>query len=146
MPHSDSAFFGEQKTTFPGKRILVAEDVDINREILSALLEGTGLIIEYANNGREAVEMITAEPDKYDLVFMDIQMPEMDGLEAAQRIRSLPVPRCGELPIIAMTANVFKSDIEECVAAGMDDHIGKPLDLDEVMKCLNKHLRQHPEL
>ena len=84
--------------------------------------------------------MITAEPDKYDLVFMDMQMPEMDGLMATRKIRALLSQREKHLPIIAMTANVFKSDIEECLAAGMNGHIGKPINLDEVLRCLHKYL------
>jgi len=84
-----------------------------------------------------------AAPDYYDLVFMDVQMPVMNGHEATRRIRALPErerPR-GRLPIIAMTANVFKSDIEECLAAGMDDHLGKPLDIDRVIEKLRMYLK-----
>ena len=129
-------------SVFPDSTILIVEDVEINREILISLLEGTELNISCAENGREAVEMIKAEPDKYDLVFMDMQMPEMDGLEASRIIRALPLQRDRKLPIIAMTANVFKSDIDECLAAGMDDHIGKPLNIEEVLKYLHKYLIQ----
>ena len=125
---------------FPGKTLLVAEDVEINREVLITLLEDTALRIDCAENGRQAVEMVDAAPEKYDLVFMDMQMPEMDGLEASRRIRALPLERSRYLPIIAMTANVFKSDIEECLAAGMDGHLGKPLNLADVMACLHKYL------
>jgi len=71
---------------------------------------------------------------------MDLQMPQMDGLEATRRIRALPVTRVSKLPIIAMTANVFKEDVDMCLAAGMDDHIGKPLDIDKVIEILRKHL------
>jgi len=138
------AFEGAQKYVFPGKKLLVVEDVEINREILISLLEGAELLIDCAENGREAVEMIRAAPDKYDLVFMDMQMPEMGGIEAARKIRALSLPRKNELPIIAMTANVFKSDVEECLAAGMNDHIGKPLNLDEVLRCLFKYLKKYP--
>jgi CheY-like chemotaxis protein len=125
---------------FAGKKLLVAEDVEINREILLSLLEDTGLIIDCARNGVEAVEMIAASPDKYDAVLMDVQMPKMDGLEATRLIRKLTVQRLRDLPIIAMTAHVFKSDIEECLKAGMNDHIGKPIDIDEVLKKLIKYL------
>ena len=130
----------DRGNVFPGKRILVAEDVDINREVLLALLDGTGLHIDCAENGREAVELVMANPDFYDLVLMDMQMPEMDGLEATRRIRTTLAQQEKKLPIIAMTANVFKSDIEDCLAAGMDAHIGKPLNLDEILHCLNKYL------
>jgi len=125
---------------FAGQRILLAEDVEINREIVQALIEPTQLEMDCAENGVEAVRMFAESPDKYDLIFMDIQMPEMDGYEATQRIRSLDNPRAKTIPIIAMTANVFKEDIERCLAAGMNSHIGKPLDFDEVMSNLRSYL------
>jgi signal transduction histidine kinase/ActR/RegA family two-component response regulator len=125
---------------FAGKKALVVEDVDINREIIMALLEDTGISIDCAENGLEAVDMIVEAPDKYDVILMDIQMPVMDGHEATRRIRTLTKRRSKYLPIIAVTAHVFKSDIEECLAAGMDDHIGKPIDIDDVMNKLNKYL------
>ena len=131
------AYAGE----FEGKRLLLAEDIEINREILIALLEGTGLVIDCAENGQEAIDMIKAAPDKYDIVFMDMQMPRVDGLEATRHIRALPCPQGVGLPIVAMTANVFKDDIEACLAAGMDDHIGKPLDIDIVLEKLCKYLK-----
>jgi CheY-like chemotaxis protein len=124
-----------------GKRMLVAEDIEINREVLIALLEGSGIMIECAENGQEALEKIAADPEKYDIVLMDIQMPQMDGLEATRRIRALPPRQRKRLPIVAMTANVFRADIEECLAAGMDDHLGKPLDVEKVMDMLKLHLR-----
>ena len=124
---------------FSGVRLLLAEDIEINREIVISLLENTGLVIDEADNGRIAYEMIKADPELYSLVFMDMQMPGMDGLEATKKIRTLPDERAKKLPIIAMTANVFKEDIEKCLAAGMDDHIGKPLDIDEVIAVLKKY-------
>ncbi|MDR2543031.1 MAG: response regulator [Treponema sp.] len=123
-------------SVFEGKRLLLAEDIEINREILIALLENSGLIIECAENGQEAVDMIEASPGKYDVVFMDIQMPKMDGLEATQRIREFSK----KIPIVAMTANVFKDNIDSYLAAGMDDHLGKPLDIDRVFEKLRKYL------
>jgi CheY-like chemotaxis protein len=125
---------------FAGKKLLLAEDVEINREILISLLEDTGISIDCAQNGLEAVEMIAEDPDKYDVVLMDVQMPKMDGLEATRLIRPLTSQRLKNLPIIAMTAHVFKSDIEGCLAAGMNDHIGKPIDIDDVLKKLHKYL------
>jgi CheY-like chemotaxis protein len=125
---------------FAGKRILLAEDVEINREIVLALLENSGLEIDCAENGEEALAMVAAFPEKYDLIFMDVQMPHMDGLEATKRIRELPAPYCAEMPIIAMTANVFKDDVKKCLEAGMNGHIGKPLDMDEVHKTLLQYL------
>ena len=125
---------------FLGRRILLAEDIEINREILIALLEGTSMIIDCAENGIEALEMVESAPEKYDIVFMDMQMPKMDGLEATRRIRALPGLAHRELPIIAMTANVFKDDIEACIKAGMNDHLGKPIDITKVIDILQKYL------
>ena len=128
------------KDIFAGRRILLAEDVEINREIVQTLLEPTKLEIDCAENGAEAVSMFTESPNKYDMIFMDIQMPEMDGYEATRRIRSLDNPKAKTIPIIAMTANVFKEDIEKCLASGMNSHVGKPLDFDEVLNRLHSYL------
>jgi len=126
--------------SFAGRRILLAEDVEINREVVQALLEPTQLEIYCAENGMQAVRMFTENPDKYELIFMDIQMPEMDGYEATRRIRAVDNPKAKTIPIIAMTANVFKEDIEKCLGAGMNSHIGKPIDINEVMDKLNNYL------
>ena len=124
--------------------VLLAEDVEINREIFFTLLAPTALNIEIAENGREAVEKFTAAPEKYSMIFMDIQMPEMDGYEATRQIRAFEKDRKKELPeaipIVAMTANVFREDIEKCLAAGMNDHTGKPLDINEIIDVLKKYL------
>jgi len=139
---SDAGIDGEVKTgEFTGKRLLLAEDIEVNREILISLLGDTGLCIDCAKNGKEALDMIEAAPDKYDVVFMDVQMPTMDGFEATRFIRALPALKDSKLPIIAMTANVFKEDIEECLAAGMDDHLGKPIDMGMVIEKLRKFLK-----
>ncbi|MDL2313896.1 response regulator [Desulfovibrio sp. OttesenSCG-928-C14] len=121
---------------FANCRILLAEDVEINREIVITLLEDTGITIDCAENGNEAVEMFKAQPEAYAAIFMDIHMPEVDGYEATRQIRNLAVPQAKTIPIIAMTANVFKEDIEHCLAAGMNDHIGKPVDIDELFAKL----------
>jgi CheY-like chemotaxis protein/HAMP domain-containing protein len=126
---------------FKAYRVLLAEDIEINREIVSAYLEPTGLAIDCAENGAEAVRLYGEFPERYDLIFMDIQMPELDGYEAARRIRALDSPYAREVPIIAMTANVFKEDIDRCMDAGMNDHIGKPVDMDEVLEKLRKYLQ-----
>jgi CheY-like chemotaxis protein/two-component sensor histidine kinase len=131
---------------FAGKRLLIVEDVDVNREILIALLDSTGLAIDCAENGVEALRMIEDAPDYYDAVLMDVQMPVMDGLEATRRIRALPDPRAVALPIIAMTANVFKNDIDACAKAGMDDHLGKPIDIDKVIEKLRMYLVAAPQI
>jgi signal transduction histidine kinase/ActR/RegA family two-component response regulator len=125
---------------FSEKYMLFAEDVEINREILTALLDSSGIKIDCAENGREAVNMIKENPDKYDIVFMDIQMPYMDGLEATRQIRKLDIQNIKALPIIAMTANVFREDIEACEKAGMDAHLGKPLDITKVIQVLRQYL------
>ena len=136
--NDESAAFSENE--FEGKRLLVVEDVEINREIVILLLHGSGMLIDCAENGLEALDIVAASPGKHDIVFMDVQMPKMDGYEATRAIRALPDMRNIRLPIIAMTANVFKSDIDNSLAAGMDDHIGKPLDIGKVMQILRKYL------
>jgi len=98
------------------------------------------LTIDCAENGAQALKMFEEAPDKYDVIFMDVQMPEMDGYEATRRIRSLDIPQADSIPIIAMTANVYREDIEKCLEAGMNDHLGKPLDFDEIMKILHMYL------
>jgi CheY-like chemotaxis protein len=126
----------------------LAEDVEINREIVLVLLEPTGLEIDCAENGAEALKKYTERPDYYDLILMDIQMPEMDGYETTRRIRAFEEARRKtialgspkEIPILAMTANVFREDIEKCLAAGMNGHVGKPLNLEEVLVSLRKYL------
>jgi signal transduction histidine kinase/DNA-binding response OmpR family regulator len=125
---------------FAGRRILLVEDVEINREIIIALLESTQLGIDCAENGAQAVRMFCAAPDRYDLIFMDIQMPEMDGYEATRRIRAQNTPAARNIPIIAMTANVFKDDIEKCAEAGMNSHVGKPVDIADVLEKLNAEI------
>jgi CheY-like chemotaxis protein len=88
--------------------------------------------------------MFTASPGKFDMIFMDIQMPEMDGYEATRLIRTLEIPEASSVPIIAMTANVFREDVEKCMEAGMDGHVGKPLDFTELIGKLRRYLK--PEL
>jgi PAS domain S-box-containing protein len=125
---------------FEGHHIMLVEDVELNREIVKALLESTRLAIDCAENGVEAVRMFKESPDKYALIFMDVQMPEMDGYEATRTIRAMDIPKAKTIPIIAMTANVFREDIEKCEAAGMDSHLGKPLDFEELLNKLRGYL------
>jgi len=117
-----------------GVTILLAEDVEINREIFTALLENTRVTTDIAENGLAAVEMFRESPDKYDLIVMDVQMPEMDGYQATRRIRAMGFPRAETIPIIAMTANAFKEDIERCLESGMNDHLAKPIDEKNVIE------------
>jgi len=131
----------DEVTSLEGYCLLIAEDIEINREIVIAMLEPTLLEIDCAENGVEAVRLFSENPGRYDLIFMDVQMPEMNGYEATQRIRALGTEKADQVPIIAMTANVFKEDIEKCLAAGMSDHIGKPINFDEVLKKIKNHLQ-----
>jgi signal transduction histidine kinase/DNA-binding response OmpR family regulator len=143
---------GDQAETddFSGRRVLLAEDVEINREIMLTLLEPTNLAIDCAENGAEAVKRFSENPGAYDMIFMDLQMPEMDGYEATRQIRAFEARQkpaletpAGErkgVPIIAMTANVFREDIEKCLEAGMNGHLGKPLNLKEALDKLREYL------
>jgi len=141
---SQGAQTGETSAADPvnyhGKKILLAEDVEINREIVITLLEPLGLEIIEAEDGHVAFDKFSANPDSFDFIFMDIQMPGIDGYEATKLIRALDHPKAKTIPIIAMTANVFKEDVERCHAAGMNDHIGKPLDFNAVRAILRKYL------
>ena len=129
-----------KKRNYSGKTILLAEDIEINRDIAIALLEDTNIRIISASNGQEALRMFEQTPDGYDLILMDVHMPVMDGMEATEAIRALPLEQAQNIPIIAITANVFKEDIDACLAAGMNSHIAKPIDKDELLKVLDKHL------
>jgi len=126
---------------FSGKTVLLVDDIDINLEIVAALLEPTHIVIDTAKSGKEAVDAFVAHPERYDLILMDMQMPEMDGLQATRTIRALGTPQAATIPIIAMTANVFKEDIEKCVDAGMNDHLGKPIEMTCVMDMLSRYLK-----
>jgi signal transduction histidine kinase len=126
--------------SFQGRRLLLVEDVEINREIVCTLLESTGIEIDCAENGEEALQMYMRSPEGYDMIFMDVQMPVMDGYEATHRIRAWEEHKRRHVPIIAMTANVFREDIEQCLAAGMDGHVGKPLNLEEILTKLRTFL------
>lgn len=126
---------------FKGKKILLAEDVDINREIIAGALEETGIIIEYAEDGSEAVEKFRKIRD-IDVILMDIHMPGTDGYEATKIIRNIKSKRAKDIPIIAMTANVFAEDIERCLKCGMNDHIGKPVDFKILVSKLKSYLEK----
>ena len=122
-----------------GMRILVAEDNDINWEIISMLMQMNGIECDRAENGQIAVDTVRDAPaDRYDLIFMDIQMPVMNGLDATRAIRALPIGHAKTIPIIAMTADAFSENVAECLDAGMNGHIAKPIDINIVLKEIRK--------
>jgi signal transduction histidine kinase len=127
-------------TDFSSFTVLVAEDVEVNYEIIYALLEPTGIHLDWAHDGVEALQMFSDNPKLYDIIFMDMQMPDKNGLEATREIRASGLPHAETVPIIAMTANVFQDDINSCYAAGMNGHLGKPLDFAQVITTLKKYL------
>lgn len=123
-----------------GKRILVAEDNDLNREIADILLTGEGFVVEPAENGQVCVDMLLAhQPGYYDAILMDVRMPVMNGLEATTVIRGLKKAYRG-IPIIAMTADAFAEDMHKCLECGMNAHIAKPIDIDVVKATLAKYI------
>ncbi|NTV70465.1 MAG: PAS domain S-box protein [Azonexaceae bacterium] len=124
------------KSAYTGARVLLAEDEPINQEVSRELLESVGLVVDLAEDGVEAVEL--AKHKNYDLILLDLQMPRMNGIEASQIIRSLP--ERDAVPILALTANAFTGDREKCIAAGMNDHIGKPVDPERLFATLFKWL------
>ncbi len=129
-------------SAFTGKKLLVVEDNELNLEIASTLLKEAGFEVDTAGNGKVAVEKVeAASADRYDLILMDIQMPEMDGYEATRRIRALPDAEKAALPIVAMTANAFEEDRKNAVHAGMNGHIAKPLDIQKLFQVLSELLK-----
>lgn len=130
----------QPEADWSGKTILLAEDIEINREIMHSLLDDTGACLVDAENGEVAVALFSAEPDRYDLILMDVQMPSMDGLSATRAIRALSVDRAEKIPIVAMTANAFKEDQEAVLAAGMNGHIAKPVEFDKLYSTLGHYL------
>jgi two-component system, sensor histidine kinase and response regulator len=125
---------------FSNYSILVAEDDAINREIMSAILGKTGISVDFAENGKRAVSMFQEHPERYDMILMDVHMPEMNGYEATRAIRASGMEIAKNIRIIALTADVFKEDIEKCLEAGMDDHIGKPIFPNDLYAMLKKNL------
>ena len=126
---------------FTGKRILLAEDIMVNREIAAELLRLTGAEVEYAEDGQVCVQMIENAPaGQYDLILMDIMMPNLDGIEATRRIRALPDPRKASIPIIAVSANVYEKERQEALEAGMNDFAEKPLFIDQLLETMSRYL------
>ena len=132
--------------TLAGKRILLAEDNDLNAEIAIELLSEEGLLVDRVSNGVACVEKLEkAAPDFYDLILMDIQMPVMNGYDATRKIRQLEDPFRSSIPIIAMTANAFAEDRQKALFVGMNDHVAKPVDMNVLIPVLEKHIRTKKE-
>lgn len=126
---------------FSGRRILLVEDNELNREIAAEMLTEVGFIVEEAENGQSAVDQVgSAQPGYYDLVLMDIQMPVMNGYEATRAIRKLPDPALANIPIIAMTANAFDEDRKQAIECGMNEHMAKPVDVNVLIELLQKYV------
>jgi CheY-like chemotaxis protein/anti-sigma regulatory factor (Ser/Thr protein kinase) len=122
---------------FEGMRLLLAEDNEINREIAGVVLEELGFVVDMVEDGQQALDkLVAAGPGVYDVVVTDIQMPVMNGLDEARAIRALPDPALAGIPIVAMSANAFREDIEASRAAGIDAHVAKPIDIGEVIDAL----------
>lgn len=132
-----------EQCDYSNKRILLVEDNELNREIAMALLEETGITIDVATDGIEAVEIINEAPESYyDLILMDIQMPRMDGYTATREIRTLSNNNKANIPIVAMTANAFEEDRKKAFEVGMNGHIAKPIDLSAIVSTLNPILKK----
>ncbi|MGI6664214.1 MAG: PAS domain-containing protein [Christensenellaceae bacterium] len=129
-----------EEIDWQAKTILLAEDIAINREIIISILEDTGIKIDCAENGLEVIRMYEETPEKYSLILMDVQMPELDGLEATKQLRAKEAQSTKKIPILAMTANAFAEDVEACLAAGMNGHIAKPVDIEDLMGKLKTYL------
>ena len=124
-----------------GKKILLAEDNELNREIVTAILEDAGVEVTSVKDGIEAVEAAAASvPGQYDLILMDIQMPLMDGYTATREIRTLKNPQIADIPIIALTANAFDSDRKEALKTGMNGYIAKPISMEKLMEIMREVL------
>ena len=132
----------EQKLDYTGKKLLLVEDNEMNREIACEILEEYGFVIDTAEDGTVAVEkMMNAVPGQYDAILMDVQMPLMDGYEATKRIRKLSNPAAADITIIAMTANAFEEDRQAALAAGMNDFLTKPIEIQKMQEILAKYLK-----
>ena len=137
---------GPDAQQIAGCRLLLVEDNELNQEIAMTILEEAGCTVDVASDGAEAVEKVRgSSADPYDLVLMDIQMPVMDGFEATKVIRAMEIPCLASLPIVAMTANAFEEDRQRVLAAGMNGHLGKPIDVDKLFSTLQNILSSRPK-
>ncbi len=129
----------EHSKVHKGKKILLVEDNELNREIAVTILEDAGMIVDTANDGTDAVErMVSATEDQYDLILMDIQMPKMDGYTATKEIRTLNNNKKANIPIVAMTANAFEEDKEKALKTGMNGHLAKPINIDMILDMMDE--------
>lgn len=139
----DEKQFEAAEFDFSNIRVLLVEDNDLNREIASEILKETGMKVEEAENGKQAVDMFLSASEKYyDLILMDIQMPVMNGYDATVAIRSLGKKESQSIPIIAMTANAFYEDVNAAMSVGMNEHIAKPIDIKKLMDCIQRWTRK----
>ena len=138
----DTAFESFQQQDFSGNRVLLVEDVELNIEVATEILNIVGIQVEQAMNGQLAVnKVLEHEVGYFDLIFMDIQMPVMNGYEAAKQIRSADRDDLKKIPIVAMTADAFADDVRKSREAGMNDHIAKPIDVQKLMHILQKWIQ-----
>jgi len=136
-PTPDEVFVEE---TLAGKTILVVDDISLNREMIKAMLSSIeGLNVDEAVDGKEALEMFEKEPDKYSLIFMDVQMPVMDGMESTRAIRALDNEFAKNVAIIALTAATLESEIKQCLESGMNDFLAKPMSFDDLIVMVTEH-------
>ena len=132
----------DEDNSLEGRRILLAEDNDLNAEIAIEILSAIGLVVERAENGAVCVKMLSEAPEGYyQLVLMDIQMPEMNGYEATRAIRGLKDKVKSKIPIIALTANAFEEDKKNAIKAGMNGHLAKPIEIDQLIETMKKNLK-----
>lgn len=136
--------FTSTSPDFSGLCVLLVDDIEINREIVIALLEDTGIELDSARDGRQALQKFEQTPERYDLILMDVQMPEMDGYEATRRIRAIGSDWAMAVPILAMTANAFQEDIARCIESGMNDHLAKPVDVGAMLEKIERYTRAVP--
>lgn len=127
---------------YSGKRVLLVEDIDLNLEIAETLLEFVGIAVETARDGQQAVDMLLEKPENYfDLVLMDIQMPNKNGYEAAKEIRASGREDLKGIPIVAMSADAFSDDIQRALSVGMNDHVAKPIELQKLSAAIEKWIK-----
>lgn len=131
----------EKELDLTGKKVLLVDDNELNREIAIALLEQVGMIVDTEDDGQKAIDCFSkSKINEYDVIFMDIMMPVLNGLEATKEIRNLDREDARTVPIVAMTANSFNEDKVRCIESGMDDHIAKPIDINKIKQVLQNVL------